>query len=213
MLHQGRRFLLAVHRAKMKATTVRKATGAWPRVAVFCERHGPFDPRIVCPYCVIEDEQRRLYGPPPKATPRHEPPAIDRSPPPDAPPPEDVDGFTALAPQDEPEADGQDAPPAPLGWLVVKRPIEQRGTILALAPNQSIGREGDIRWDDRPVPPARTPDAGAARRRADAPRCTTSGRSRRPTRSLSMGARSVARRPCVRMTRSGSEIRFLFLRP
>ncbi|SRR5690554_759160 len=115
----------------------------------FCERHGPFDPpHRVCPYCVIEDEQRRLYGPPPKAAAPPEPPAIDESPPPDAPPPEDVDGFTALAPQDEPEADGQDAPPAPLGWLVVKRPIEQRGTILALAPNQSIGREGDIRWDD-----------------------------------------------------------------
>lgn len=139
----------------------------------FCERHGPFDPpHRVCPYCVIEDEQRRLYGPPPEIA---APPAAlvaSKSLLQDAPAPEDEDSYTALAPQDEPEADESDAPATPLGWLVVKRPAGQRGTILTLAPNQSIGREGDIRWEDPGLsrqharltlePPEGAPDAPPA---------------------------------------------------
>ena len=31
----------------------------------FCERHGPFDaPHRTCPFCALEADQRRAYGPP-----------------------------------------------------------------------------------------------------------------------------------------------------
>lgn len=129
----------------------------------FCERHGPFDPpHRVCPFCVLEDEQRRLYGPPPGATAQS--PGRTHAAPPEAPAaddeieaegfarqeiePDDLPGFTELAPPDAVESEAAEGDARPLGWLVVKHPAEQRGTILPIASNQSIGREGDIRWDD-----------------------------------------------------------------
>lgn len=38
--------------------------------------------------------------------------------------------------------------PEPLALLVVKRPRVRRGVVLPVRANQSIGRDGDIRWDD-----------------------------------------------------------------
>ncbi|MBN1678655.1 MAG: FHA domain-containing protein [Anaerolineae bacterium] len=61
-------------------------------------------------------------------------------------------GLTAIAPLSIPDEQiraGDDSQPLPpLGWLVVKYPLKRRGTILPVRANQSIGREGDIRWDD-----------------------------------------------------------------
>lgn len=39
-------------------------------------------------------------------------------------------------------------PRTPLLWLVVARPLDQRGTILAVQPGQLIGRKGEIHWRD-----------------------------------------------------------------
>jgi pSer/pThr/pTyr-binding forkhead associated (FHA) protein len=39
-------------------------------------------------------------------------------------------------------------PPPILAWLVVKEPRDRRGTMVQVQANQSIGREGDIRWND-----------------------------------------------------------------
>jgi hypothetical protein len=36
----------------------------------------------------------------------------------------------------------------PLGWLVVKEPVERRGQVLPVRANQVIGRSGDVQWDD-----------------------------------------------------------------
>jgi hypothetical protein len=36
----------------------------------------------------------------------------------------------------------------PLMWLIVSRPMEQRGMVLPVAAGQLIGRQGDIRWPD-----------------------------------------------------------------
>lgn len=36
----------------------------------------------------------------------------------------------------------------PLMWLVVTFPLEQRGTILPVKPDDTFGRTGDVRWDD-----------------------------------------------------------------
>lgn len=47
----------------------------------------------------------------------------------------------------EEEADA-DAERELLAWLIVKQPLRRRGAILSIRANQSIGREGDIRWDD-----------------------------------------------------------------
>lgn len=38
--------------------------------------------------------------------------------------------------------------PPPLAWLIVREPVEQRGTVIPVRANQSIGREGDVRWND-----------------------------------------------------------------
>ncbi len=59
-------------------------------------------------------------------------------------------GLTEVAPLDDPALLEPEPPalPAPIAWLVIKDPVERRGTILRLAANQIIGREGDIQWDD-----------------------------------------------------------------
>ena len=36
----------------------------------------------------------------------------------------------------------------PLMWLIVSRPMEQRGMVLPVVSGQMIGRQGDIRWPD-----------------------------------------------------------------
>lgn len=46
------------------------------------------------------------------------------------------------------EPDGAQAGPQPLGWLIVREPLARRGAVLAVRPNQVIGREGDVQWDD-----------------------------------------------------------------
>jgi hypothetical protein len=60
--------------------------------------------------------------------------------------------VTEVAPRGEmlPEhwEEEDDTERAPLAWLVVKLPVRRRGAVLPIRPNQSIGREGDIQWDD-----------------------------------------------------------------
>ena len=56
----------------------------------------------------------------------------------------------------------------PLGWLIVKEPETRRGVVLSVKPNQVIGRNGDVQWDDPRLsrqharltfePPADAPD-------------------------------------------------------
>ncbi len=123
----------------------------------FCERHGPFDPpHQVCPFCVLEDEQRRLYGPPSgggaalAARPVTKPPDVtteDRAAKPSVEPDEPL-GLTEVAALDVIEEEALPGKKSPLAWLVVKQPVEKRGTLLPIGPNQSIGREADIRWED-----------------------------------------------------------------
>jgi hypothetical protein len=36
----------------------------------------------------------------------------------------------------------------PLLWFIVAQPIDQRGSVLPIAPNTIVGRRGDIRWHD-----------------------------------------------------------------
>ncbi len=136
----------------------------------FCELHGPFDPpNLVCPYCAMLDEQRKVYGPPGGAPAR----TADASDPPADPAPatELEPDFVrrTVEPEPEPlpvslqtefmprpsqagEEPGEDADAGPgtplLGWLIVREPLQHRGAILAVQANQSIGREGDVRWDD-----------------------------------------------------------------
>jgi hypothetical protein len=128
----------------------------------FCERHGPFDPpNLTCPFCALEDQRRRAYGPPPGGSPR--PPAGEQPE-----PAEPAAGFvrqtvepgrklgaTELVPrqaavwEDEAGDDDQAAPaPSPLGWLIIKEPLERRGEIVRVQANQIIGRNGDLQWDD-----------------------------------------------------------------
>lgn len=112
----------------------------------FCEKHGPFDPpHQTCPFCSKEDEQRRAYGPP-------EPESGDEV---------NATGFrretvepglrTDVTEVVSRQAVGEDHvvyDPMPLGWLVVKEPVERRGDVLAVRANQVIGRSGDVQWDD-----------------------------------------------------------------
>jgi hypothetical protein len=51
------------------------------------------------------------------------------------------------APADD-EVPGDDEPSLPLGWLVVKEPVERRGVILPVHHNEIIGRQGDVQWYD-----------------------------------------------------------------
>lgn len=121
----------------------------------FCDRHGPYDaPHRSCPFCALEAEQRRAYGPPGKTVPSRatspETAAQALPEPPPPPNPTEVMPREAVPPDAaaQPVADAPDEPPAPLAWLVVRAPRERRGEWLAIAPNQTIGREADVRWDD-----------------------------------------------------------------
>ncbi len=112
----------------------------------FCEKHGPFDPpHQTCPYCAREDRQRRAYGPPDDApAPGVDATGFSRQTVEPAPPPD----VTEVVPRPE-SKNGADQPERePLGWLVVKEPVEQRGAVLAVRANQVIGRSGDVQWDD-----------------------------------------------------------------
>lgn len=42
-----------------------------------------------------------------------------------------------------------DSAPQPLLWLIVERPLKDRGVVLPIAPNTTIGRLGDTRWPDK----------------------------------------------------------------
>lgn len=141
----------------------------------FCERHGPFDaPHRTCPFCALEADQRRAYGPPGATVPSQAaPPDVKRQmpEPPPAPGPTEVIGRDQDAPP-EGAADSSGArsrEPAPLAWLVVREPRERRGALLSITPNQTIGRDADVRWDDPRLsrvharftlePPEDSPDA------------------------------------------------------
>ena len=121
----------------------------------FCERHGPFDaPHRTCPFCALEADQRRAYGPPSATIPSQAatPDAKRDVPePPLAPGPTEMIGLgdDAAAPDASAPPDEQPPEPAPpLAWLVVRAPRDRRGALLSIAPNQTIGREADVRWDD-----------------------------------------------------------------
>ncbi|MBI5961246.1 MAG: FHA domain-containing protein [Chloroflexi bacterium] len=128
----------------------------------FCEIHGPFDPpHRTCPYCALEQERRRAYGPPVEGRPEGKPAPNRVSPP---------SGFvrqtvepeirvkpevTEIAPRPDanppvqPEAlSAEELATLPLGWLVVKEPLGRRGEVLTVRPGQTIGRDGDVRWND-----------------------------------------------------------------
>jgi len=124
----------------------------------FCEKHGPFDPpHLTCPFCAVEQERQRAYGPPADESARSAPPTgfVRQTVEPEA-APAPRPGVTeivprrSLAPDPEPPAEDDSPPARPdlLGWLIVKEPAGQRGTALAVKANQIIGREGDVRWDD-----------------------------------------------------------------
>ncbi len=120
----------------------------------FCERHGPFDPpHRSCPFCALEAEQRRAYGPPGVTVPGR---AAPSEPPERAAPEPPAIGPTEViargADLPEQSADAAAAPPPepgpPLAWLVVREPRARRGALLSISPNQTIGRDADVRWDD-----------------------------------------------------------------
>jgi pSer/pThr/pTyr-binding forkhead associated (FHA) protein len=118
----------------------------------FCERHGPFDaPHRTCPFCALEADQRRAYGPPSVTVPSQAAsPDVKR----DIPEPPPAPGLTELIgpeevqPQNGPEPNDSGEPLPPLAWLVVREPRDRRGALLAIKPNQTIGREADVRWND-----------------------------------------------------------------
>lgn len=162
----------------------------------FCDKHGPFDPpHVTCPFCALEDRERRAYGPPPGVPQAAPPPSTEapantvRSPgfvdEPVEPAPEiqatelrpraaepdeavadetpgesddqvedAVGGVPDVLPEDaSPDDAVNESPPEPeplplLGWLVVREPVEHRGTVLQVAANQVIGRAGDVKWND-----------------------------------------------------------------
>ncbi len=125
----------------------------------FCARHGPFDPpNQTCPYCALEEAQRRAYGPPAGTAQPPLPAEGERTHViPRPPSPEEAPAPTEAIPREEAAAVGAtpaeaaplpEAPLTPLGWLVVKWPLARRGEIVPVRANQIIGREGDVRWDD-----------------------------------------------------------------
>ena len=110
----------------------------------FCERHGPYDPpHVTCPYCVMENAQRQAYGPP-----EHTQPASSEREPEAGPGRDEAAAPPAPPPADAPDEESGAIPVEPLGWLAVKAPSERRGAALTVRPNQTIGREGDVRFDD-----------------------------------------------------------------
>jgi pSer/pThr/pTyr-binding forkhead associated (FHA) protein len=113
----------------------------------FCDLHGPFDPpHVVCPYCIVENDQRRAFGPPSSDVRPVTPPPTNgdfvrrvvESPPTD---------VTEIIPRRASEQ-GLAAAESLLGWLIVKEPAERRGMLIAIRANQTIGRDGDARWND-----------------------------------------------------------------
>lgn len=109
----------------------------------FCERHGPYDPpHQRCPYCLLEDEQRRQYGPPGQTI------KGAQSTLPAHPVEPDDPQFTELLPRDLLVPEELEGSLPPLAWLIVRRPLKARGTVLAVEPGQVIGRESDLKWDD-----------------------------------------------------------------
>lgn len=116
----------------------------------FCERHGPYDPpHRTCPYCALEAEQRRAYGPPGVTAPGRAAPPAPKAPEPPAAGPTELIARGADLPEPDANAEAHLPEPAPpLAWLVVREPRERRGALLPIAPNQTIGREADVRWDD-----------------------------------------------------------------
>lgn len=77
----------------------------------------------------------------------------DAAPAPESPPPT-KDDITQIAPSQIVSENIVEEPswiepqPEPLGWLIVTWPLEQRGEVLLVRANQTIGRQGDIRWND-----------------------------------------------------------------
>jgi hypothetical protein len=118
----------------------------------FCEKHGPFDPpHQTCPFCAREDQQRRAYGPPDAAPAPEVAVEVEAE--------VDATGFRRQTVEPAQQADATEVVPrpengadqserVPLGWLIVKEPDEHRGAVLAVRPNQTIGRRGDVQWDD-----------------------------------------------------------------
>lgn len=134
----------------------------------FCDLHGPFDPpHTTCPYCALESEQRNVFGPPEATRPAAQPLEVDEQ---AARSPAHEGDFvrqtvepgitknadvTEIAPRDSAlmgileQDSGASDPAAPaLGWLIVKEPLDQRGTVLPVRPNQIIGRQAEVAWDD-----------------------------------------------------------------
>ncbi len=129
----------------------------------FCERHGPFNSMYEsCPYCAVErGEILRKAKTGPLMQIEDEPSTIGG------------DGIIAQVQEmqsvpmydndptvieDDPdlpkggadELTETDADPGPLLVLMVARPVEERGQVIAIQPGQSIGRrDADIRFDDR----------------------------------------------------------------
>lgn len=155
----------------------------------FCELHGPFDPpHTTCPYCALESEQRQVFGPPEATRPAAQPGDLPEQ---AAEPPAREGDFvrqtveqgvtknadvTEIAPRDsalmevlEQDSGASDPAALPLGWLIVKEPLDRRGMVLPVRPNQTIGRQADVTWDDPRVSRQharvtleRAEDAGAA---------------------------------------------------
>ena len=147
----------------------------------FCERHGPYDtPNKRCPYCEREDsvgvneagtpssqrpispEEAPIQHPPPVAPlPEYiAPPAQPQAPPPAS--QEPLDGFGYGADQHidfiNDETVGESPPAAapqpmgPLAFLLVQRPLANRGQVITLLPGNVIGRKkADVILPDRKV--------------------------------------------------------------
>ncbi|NDJ76478.1 MAG: FHA domain-containing protein [Chloroflexi bacterium] len=147
-----------------------------PHGGGFCELHGPFDPpHVECPFCAQDRAQRQAYGPPagiaPPRIPAAQPPAsetferqtVNAD---DLPVEVDVADFeledelpdlahanhdiTELLPGQKPVAVAAMPidPDEPVGYLVIKAPVQRRGRVLVIRANQVIGRDGDVQYDD-----------------------------------------------------------------
>lgn len=119
----------------------------------FCERHGPFDaPHRTCPFCALEADQRLAYGPPNVTVSGQ---AVSPDAKQDIPEPPPPPGLTELIGLEDAQPENDPAPSEefgdtvpPLAWLVVREPRDRRGALLSIKPNQTIGREADVRWND-----------------------------------------------------------------
>jgi hypothetical protein len=82
----------------------------------------------------------------------------------------------------------------------VREPRERRGALLPIKPNQTIGRDADVRWDDPRLSRVHAASRWSARRRADAPPVYTSGRLRHQP-GIHQRARHPRRDPAARKRR------------